>query len=197
MSISTYPDLVAAVGDWLDRDDLATRASTFVQLAEARMNRLLDDPEMEITLTGAATGGTVSLPDDFGALVSVSTGDGRLSQVGSAEYNGFRMVGGTPRYYSVGDGAIRFAPDTVGAVTLVYRRRIPALSTEFPTNWLLTLAPDAYLYGALVQAEGFLAEDERISGWKAAFDEAIAELRVDGDRRKWGAGPIAPRINRP
>jgi hypothetical protein len=80
---------------------------------------------------------------------------------------------------------------------MVYRRRLPALGTANQTNWLLTLAPDAYLYGALVQAEGFLAEDDRVAGWKAMFDEAIAELRQDGDRRKFGAGPIAPRIHRP
>jgi len=80
---------------------------------------------------------------------------------------------------------------------MVYRRRIPALSATTTTNWLLDLAPDAYLYGALVQAEAFLAEDDRLPMWKAAFDEAINELRADADKRKWGAGPLAPRIDRP
>lgn len=198
MSIANYTDLVAAVGDWLDRDDLATRASTFVQLAEARMNRLLDDPEMEVTATVTADDDYTTLPEDFGSMVSLSVGGGPLSAYSASEFAGFNQVSGTPRGYAIIDGSLTFAPGNRTAnITMVYRRRIPALSTEYPTNWLLTLAPDAYLYGALVQAEGFLAEDDRVGGWKAAFEEAIAELRIDATKRKWGAGPIAPRINRP
>lgn len=197
MSISTYSELVSAVGDWLDRDDLAARSSTFIQLAEARLNRLLDDPEMEVTATLQAAGDFTALPTDFGEMVSISTGDGRLQQVGPVEFASFSSISGVPRYYVVEDGAIGFAPGNATAnIRLVYRRRLPALGTGNPTNWLLTLAPDAYLYGALVQAEGFLAEDERVAGWKAMFDEAIGELRMDGARRKYGAGGLAPRIRR-
>lgn len=198
MSIGTYSALVSAVGDWLDRDDLAARAPTFIQLAEARLNRLLDDPEMEVTATTTAEGDLTTLPEDFGGMVSVSTGNGILKAVGPAEFASFRTASGTPRNYAIIDNSITFAPgNSTAAITMVYRRRIPPLTAAAPTNWLLTLAPDAYLYGALMQAEGFLAEDDRVSGWKSMFDEAIAELRLDGARRKWGAGPIAPRINRP
>jgi hypothetical protein len=197
MSILTFTDLVSAVGDWLDREDLDTAVPTFIQLAEARMNRLLDDPEMEVTSNIVAAGDYTALPADFGEMVSISTGDGPLHPVGPVEFAGFRSVSGIPRYYVVVDGSISFAPGNATApITLVYRRRIPALTSDNTTNWLLSLAPDAYLYGALVQAEGFLAEDDRIAGWKAMFDEAISELRIDGARRKWGAGGLRPRINR-
>jgi hypothetical protein len=47
MSIGTYTEL-AAVGDWLDRDDLETRSADFIRLAEVRLNRLLEDPDMEV-----------------------------------------------------------------------------------------------------------------------------------------------------
>lgn len=199
MTIATYPQLVAAVGDWLDRDDLSGRASTFVQLAEARMNRLLNDPEMEVTSNAVALGGVVALPPDFGEMVSITAGEGKLAPVGAVEFTSFRQgITGTARFYTISDGSLRLAPAGPSApVTMVYRRRIPALSDESPTNWLLSLAPDAYLYGSLVQAEAFLSEDERVEGWKSMFEEALAELRVDGARRKWGAGTLAPRIARP
>lgn len=197
MSITSYDTLVTAIGDWLDRDDLATRASTFVQLAEARLNRLLSDPEMEVTTSTIAVDEITALPADFGEMVSISTGDGRMSQVGAVEFASFDTLTGTPRYYNISDGGISFYPgNSTATIQMVYRRRLPALGAGNQTNWLLTLAPDAYLYGALVQAEGFLSEDDRVAGWKDMFDEAIAELRIDAERRKWGPGPLSPRIRR-
>jgi hypothetical protein len=197
--IGTYSELVTAVGDWLDRDDLATRAPTFIQLAESRLNRLLSDPEMDVIATTTATGSSTALPADYGEMVSVSTGNGALLATGPVEFATYRTdLTGDPRHYLISDGSIFFAPaNTTTPITLTYRRRIPGLTADNPTNWLLTLAPDVYLYGSLVQAEAFLAEDDRLNLWKSAFDEAIDELRIDGERRKWGAGPIAPRIARP
>ncbi len=196
-SLSNYTELADYVADLLDRDDLDTQISTFIRLAEARMNRLLDDPEMEVRSTSTATGNYTALPSDFGEMVSISTGDGPLASIGPVEFAGLNSISGTPRYYSIVDGSITFAPaNSTAPISMVYRRRIPGLTTAAPTNWLLSLAPDAYLYGTLVQAAAFLAEDERVGMWKSAFDEAIAELRIDASRRKWGAGSLAPRIRR-
>ena len=195
MSITTYPELVEAVGDWLDRDDLADRSTTFVQLAEARLNRILDDPEMEVAVT--LTGDGAALPDDFGSMVSIGTADGNsLTQMGNAEYASILPASGTSRYFTIREGRVYYVPGSAN-VTLVYRRRLNPLGPSTSSNWLLALAPDVYLYGALVQASAFLAEDERVGLWKSAFDEAIAELRSDGARRKWGAGALAPRVRRP
>jgi len=195
--ITNYSELVAAVGDWLDRDDLAARSGTFIQLVESRLNRLLDDPNMEVTLSATAAGDATPLPADFGSMVSISTGHGVLEAMGSVESAGYPSLSGDPRAYAIVNNALVFAPRNASTpYTLVYRRRIPSLTDAAPVNWLLSLAPDIYLYGALLQAEAFLSEDSRIDLWKAAFDEAVSELGTDGARRKWGAGPIAPRIRR-
>lgn len=190
--------LISAVGDYLDRDDLAAKAPTFIQVAEARLNRLLDDPEMEAIWETAAAGDFTPLPADFGSMVSISTGDGPLLATGPVEFAAYdTTITGAPRHYVIADGSISFWPGTSTAnIRMIYRRRLPPLTEAAPTNWLLSLAPDVYLYGALVQASAFLAEDDRLSLWKGAFDEAIAELRADGNRRKWGAGPLGPRIRR-
>lgn len=199
MALDTYSGLVASIGDWLDRDDLATKAPDFIRLAEVRLNRLLDDPDMEVVSTTVATGDTTALPSDFGSLVSISDGYGRqLKAMGSNQFAGIdRTLSGVPQFFIIEDGAISFAPGNSSAVVrIVYRRTIPPLSELTPTNWLLDRAPDVYLYGSLVAASAFLAEDDRVSGWKASFDEAIAELRSDGARRKWGPGPLAPWVMR-
>lgn len=195
MSLFDYSGLASAVGDWLDRDDLAARIPDFIRLTEARLNRLLDDPEMEVVTTLAGDG--VELPADFGAMVSIGTADGNpLQAMGNAEYAAILPQSGTSRFYTIRGGNLYYVPGAAN-VTLVYRRTIPGLSAGNPSNWLLERAPDLYLYGTLLQASAFLVEDERVPLWKSAFDEAIGELRMDGARRKWGAGPIAPRIRRP
>lgn len=197
--MDTYSALAEAIAAWLDRDDLTTRIPTFIRLAEARLNRLLDDPDMEVTSTTTASGPATALPTDFGSMVSITTGEGALAPMSAAEFAGIdSTVSGIPRFYTIVDGAISFAPSSEDAtITMVYRRTIPALTSTDTTNWLLTRAPDVYLYGALVQASAYLVEDDRVSAWKGAFDEAIAELLADGARRKWGAGTIAPRVRRP
>jgi hypothetical protein len=189
-----YADLLEDVEDTLDRDDVATRLPRWLKLVEARLNRLLDDPEMEVS--APLTGDGVSLPADFGAMVSIGTADGHpLRPMGAAEYASILPASGISRYYTIREGKVYYVPGSAN-VTLVYRRSIPPLTEADDTNWLLERAPDLYLYGVLLQAEAWDANNEQAVGWKSLFDEAIDELRTDGARRKWGVGPIAPRLRR-
>jgi hypothetical protein len=50
-------------------------------------------------------------------------------------------------------------------IEMVYRKNIPAFATNDP-NWLLTLAPDLYLYGALLESAPYIKEDGRIQTWE-------------------------------
>jgi len=190
----SYADLLQDVSDTLDRDDVASRFPRWLRLVEARLNRLLDDPDMEAATT--LTGDGAELPADFGAMVSIGSADGRrLTQMGNAEYAAIRPTSGDARAYTIREGRVYYAGG-VANPTLVYRRSIPPLTEEAPSNWLLERARDVYFYGVLLQAEAWDANGEAAGSWKAMWDEAIAELRTDASRRKWGAGPIAPRIRR-
>lgn len=190
----SYADLLADVEDTLDRSDVATRLPRWLRLVEARLNRLLDDPSMEASVTLVGDG--AALPADFGGMVSIGTADGnRLTQIGNDEYASILPASGTSRYYTIREGKVYYVPGSA-VTTLIYRRRVPALTSTSPTNWLLDLAPDVYFYGVLMQSEAWNDDGEAAVGWKALWDEAIDELRSDGARRKWGAGAIAPRIRR-
>lgn len=201
MTIATYSELVTELEAYLNRSDYTPRIPTFLALVESRLNRLLDDPEMEVRATATGTGQFTALPSDFKRLVGISTG-GRwfngLEQVSGSRITSLdQSISGDPRYYAIVDGSITFAPiDTAANMTMLYVRRIPALTAAAPSNWLLTMAPDLYLYGALIQANIFGWQDERVPGFKTLFDEAIAEMRMDADNRRWGSAPLAPRIGR-
>ena len=198
MALATYSDVVSAVGDWLERGDLETRIPTFIALTEAKLNRRLQDPEQEVTSTATAVGDYTALPEDFGEMVSVTTGEGPLQAMGPAEYaSTLDTWVGTPRFYSIFDGGIALYPrNSTAAFTLVYRRTIPPLTEDNPTNWLLTRAPDVYLYGALVEASAWDVDGDKLPQWNTLFEAAVTSLMADGVRRRWGAGAIAPRIRR-
>lgn len=199
MTIATYPELVIELEAYLNRADFTPRIPTFIALTEARLNRLLDDPEMEVRTTATGTGQYTTLPADFKRMIGVSTGNYfELQQVSASEITSYdQTITGQPRKYALVDGAITFAPINAAApITMLYVRRIPALTAASPTNWLLTLAPDLYLYGALMQASIYGWDDDRAPGFKALFDEAVAELKSDGDNRRWGSAPIRPRLGR-
>ena len=189
-----YADLLADVADTLDRDDVESRLPRWLKLVEARLNRLLQDPDMEVVTI--LTGDGAALPADFGEMIALGTSDGnRLTPISNVEYSSIRPLSGISRLYTIREGKVYYAPGSANP-TLVYRRRIPALTSTNTTNWLLERAPDVYFYGVLLQANAWDVDNEAASGWKALWDEAIDELRTEGARRKWGAGPIAPRIRR-
>lgn len=199
MTIATYAELVTELEAYLDRDDLTPRIPAFIKLTEARLNRLLDDPEMEVRSTAIGTGQYTALPADFKRMVGVSTGNSyTLEQVSSSQMTSLdQTVTGVPRKYAIIDGAITFAPiNAAAAITMLYIRRIPGLTAAAPTNWLLDLAPDLYLYGCLIQASIFDWDDARVPGFKALFDEAVEDMRADAANRRWGSAPLAPRLGR-
>lgn len=190
----SYADLLEDVSDTLDRDDVETRLPRWLKLVEARLNRLLDDPDMEVSVT--LTGDGADLPADFGSMVSIGTAYNQpLSPMSNTEYAALLPQSGVSRFYTIREGKVYYAPGAANP-TLVYRRSIPPLTAADDSNWLLERAPDLYFYGTLLQAEAWDVNTEAAAGWKALWDEAIDELRADGAKRKWGAGPIAPRIRR-
>lgn len=80
----------------------------------------------------------------------------------------------------------------------VYRWQIIAevsepLSDTNPTNIVLTIAPDVYLYGALVESAPYLKDDPRVAVWEQRFMQGIAELEEARNRREWPNTPIAPQ----
>jgi len=63
------------------------------------------------------------------------------------------------------------------------------------TNWLLTLAPDVYLYGALLEAAPYTQNDNRIQVWGAGFSSALDSLNRLGMASSFNAGPLQIQIS--
>jgi len=79
-------------------------------------------------------------------------------------------------------------------VMMIYRASIPALSDSNTSNWLLEEAPDAYLYGTLMQTAPWLREDERVAMWGSLYTQAIQSVNKDGEVAKHGGSGLRMKI---
>lgn len=198
--IKDYTELKNAVNDWLKRSELESKTANFVQLAEAHFNRCIRVPEMEARVTISANGETASLPDNFLALREVhlegATTERPLKYVTPQELSYIENSGysGNPFAFTILDGQLKLFPEPSAELNLdlVYIQKIPELSDENTSNWLLESHPDIYLYCALLQAEGFLYNDRRMPIWERKCDMAIAALNDIGN--KPNAYPSIPRV---
>ena len=205
MAINTYATLQTAVANWLDRSDLTDRIPEFIALAEARMNRVLRLAIMlnvdQTTLGGAAAlvAGTrdYALPSGYLQMLDFHL---RTSPITTLSYltpeNMNRMwagsQGGRPVAYTIfSDNAsgtpiksVRLGPSPGSAYdySITFYKKIDALSDSNTTEQMLTNNPDVYLYGALLEAEPFLMNDQRVQLWATAFQEALRALQEQDNK---------------
>jgi len=195
MALTTYAELKTSIADFLDRDDLTNVITDFVTLAEADMNRKVRHWRQEARTSQTINEQYEDLPSDFLEVVRY--------QVTSNDTNSLELISqgemlerrernlnttGRPQYYAITAGQAEFYPTPDGDYTadLYYVQRITALSDSNTSNWVLTYFPDVYLYGALVHAAPYLAEDNRITVWSALYQNAIDGINMESEKSKFG-----------
>lgn len=212
MAITSYTTLCTAVANWLARDDLTSRIPEFITLFEAKANRELRCPQMEKrSYTSVDTGNTapefISLPGDFQTMrrlrLSGVTGKPRLANVSGQQADMLRYsianVSGQPEFFTIIGNELELIP-TPGQdyeLEMIYRANLDPLDSDTASNWLLDLAPDAYLYGALLEAAPYMKDDNRIAVWAAGLTTAFDGLNRLGMEQSYMSGPMSVRIEGP
>lgn len=200
MALNTYDNLKTAIADWLDRSDLTDRIPDFISLAETRINRDLRVRAMEVRSTMTTTSGQryFNLPGGYLQMRNIQL---NTNPITALEYVTPEMLDrlygsnttGKPRAYSLIGDEIQLAPIPDSAYTLemaFYEKFTPlgdGTGGTVTSNWLSTEAPDAVLYGALLEAEPFIKNDERIPLWLNAYGAAIKKIQ-DADKRDRHSG---------
>jgi hypothetical protein len=191
MAIGTYAELQTAVANWLDRDDLTDRIPEFIALAEAKMNRVLRISLMENISTALSTvAGTkdYSLPTGFTGMKEFHLTTSPLLALSyiTPEMMTRTWAGsnrGRPKAFTLfSDAGVRKVrlgpiPDVVYTTSMLYLKKIDALSVANPTETMLTENPDIYLYGALLEAEPFLMNDARVQLWATMLQQVAKDLQ--------------------
>lgn len=209
MAIASYSDLVTAIQEWLGRDNDATllaRIPDLITLAEAKFNRLLFAPQMEKRSTAtiditSTDPEFISLPSDFQTMRRVRlnsvTGKPGLQMMSQTQLDDYRYsidnVTGQPVYFAIVGVNMELAPTPNENYTLemVYRSKLAGLTVGNPSNWLIALAPDLYLYGTLLESAPYLQDDERVPLWAAAMQLSLDQINSLGERQSYGSTPAS------
>lgn len=189
MTISTYDELVTAVGSWIKRSDLTTSIPDFIRMGELRIYRDLRVRAMETTLNSAIASGVVAVPSGYVAMKHAYI-DGtpvQKLQRKDAEwvYQNYpvRSASGQPKFFAREADNFIFGPypDDGYTVKGIYYKRLTALGTSNQTNWFTENAPDLLLWAALVEAEPFVMNDARTALWAGKYETTKERIQREDD----------------
>lgn len=94
---------------------------------------------------------------------------------------------GTPKYYADYDfNHWNFAPqpDVEYPVEIIYYAEVQPLDETNQQNLWTAVAPQAMLYGTLLQAQGYLKALDKLPVWKQYYTDAINALKKEDDSRR-------------
>jgi hypothetical protein len=181
VSSPTYDTIKAQVASWLNRTDLADQIPFFIELAENRISHELRVPAMEkAVLLAVDTDGFADIPDDFLEPIEMLWESLPMERISMADLYRRTDLTGTPYAYARQRYRFKFYPmpdDLTVKPRLIYYADPGRLNTNNQTHSLLKLAPELYLYGALVEAGVFLGSEQALqAGWEQQFQAAMARL---------------------
>jgi hypothetical protein len=197
----TYDSLTSTVLQYLERKDasVVNAIPTFISLAEfeiAQEIKTLGQLQVaEATMT--ADNALLQKPARWRKTVSMSvTVAGKRQPVYLRKYEYLKNYWpdadqtDVPLYYADTDWEhwyIAPTPDQAYAFEVLYYERIAPLSSANQTNWLTQNAPNAMLFGTLLQAMQFLKNDQRTI-FQQKYTEALQSLKAEdvarvGDRQ--------------
>lgn len=190
-AFDSYPELVAAINDWLDRSDLDGVANQLIALAEDEMIAAFTPLWQEKREDVMTVDGLAALPTDYGVLSRVVY-DGQALPQYSASASLDIPEGPRPAGYSLEANGIRVWPAGNFTLTLLYSPTLPRLTETKPSNLLLDKFPSLYFYGAMVFAHGYIADDQRAATFRGLFDNMMAQAKRYFMRQRH-AGPLVAR----
>jgi hypothetical protein len=212
----TYAQLKTAIQDYTENTEssFVTNLPTFIQNAESRIFKLVDLEVFRKNATSElSTGGDpyLSVPTDYLASFSMSITVSNEKQFllqkdvnFIQEYSPNPATTGVPKYYAffdIDNFIVAPTPDSAYPVELHYYYKPASLTagSDSGTTWLSENAPNAMLYGSLVEAYTYMkGEQDMLSMYEKQFTEALtrikdlAEARENSDAYRRGL-PDRPR----
>ena len=192
-AVMTYDSLVSDISSYLERTDQATleKIPTFIMLAEqviASEIKFLGNLTVQQS-TMVATEAVIDKPARWHKTVSMNVvvaGERKPVLLRKYEYLREYWPNPTqtdvPKFYCDYDYThwlIAPTPNLAYNFEVVYYERVQPLDSSNQTNWFTIYAPQALLYGSLLQSMPFLKNDERIGMWQAQYDKIINTLKAE------------------
>jgi hypothetical protein len=201
-SVMTYDSLAENVQSYLERTDTSTieKIPLFIMLAEQQIALDIKFLGNLIVNTSTMTIGEniIAKPARWRKTVSMNaTVAGQRVPVLLRKYEYLReyapdpTVTGIPQYYCDYDYThwlVAPTPDVAYNFEVLYYERVQPLDSSNQSNWFTEYAPQALLYGSLLQAMPFLKNDPRVGLWQTLYSQTVAALKNEdltriGDRQ--------------
>jgi len=201
-SVMTYSSLVENIQSYLERTDQATldKIPTFIMLAEQVMAADLKFlGNLTVATSNMVQGeNVIDKPARWRKTVSMNvTVNGVRQPIFLRKYEYLREYWPNPTQqdvpffycdYDYTHWMIAPTPDDDYSYEVLYYERVQPLDATNQSNWFTEYAPQALLYGSLLQAMPFLKNDERIPMWQAQYEQIMNVLKTEdvariGDRQ--------------
>lgn len=196
----TYANLKTAIQDYMESTEssFVSNLDNFIQTTEERIlkNVQLDDFRKNVVGSMTSSSPYLGAPTDFLAPFSLAVIDGSgnysyllLKQVSFIrDFSPSPSTTGLPKYYAEFDDntfIIAPSPDSNYSTELHYYYRPNSLTSagDSGTTWLSENAPNAMLYGSLVEASTYLKNYEVIPAYETKFQEALLGLKNLGEAK--------------
>jgi hypothetical protein len=194
--ILTYDTLVNLIYAYLERrdDDVTNFIPFAIMLCESKLsNRLKQLGQQAVTVARMTDAtGIVQKPVRWRKTISMHW----IGQTGSLESTRSEMFNRSYEYvrdykesivnttakplyyadYNFDYWLVAPAPKLNDQLEILYYERLNPLSTENQTNWFTINAPEAMIYGTLLEMTPFIKNDPRIAVWQAALQASMSSL---------------------
>lgn len=201
-AVMTYDSLVEDISSYLERTDTATlqKIPQFIMLAEQVIAAELKFLGNLTVVTSNMVAGepVIDKPARWRKTVSMNIiVAGKRQPVLLRKYEYLReywpnaTLQEVPKFYCDYDYThwlVAPTPASAYAFEVLYYERTQPLDSSNQSNWFTQYAPQALLYGSLLQAMPFLKNDERIPMWQQQYDQIMSVLKDEdiarvGDRQ--------------
>jgi hypothetical protein len=193
MALGTYAELTTAIGTWEKRTFTATETDQFIRVTEAKADRKLrqDFRRRTSAIINTDSSGVGTLPTGFVGMTSLVRdvlGSVPLKQVSwdALVLRNPYEIGDDAGVYAINGTSIMVAPVTDDDFIAKFSSVLTGLSGAATTNWLLTLAPDFYLFGCQAAASAYLMDFQRAAILQGQADAILDELVSQGNVAEYG-----------
>jgi len=195
--VMTYDSLTENIQSYLERDDTATldKIPLFIMLAEQVIASEIKFLGNLVAVEAAMTPNNpiINKPVRWHKTVSMNVSvDGVRQPILLRKYEYLReywpdqTLTDVPKYYCDYDYENWLIAPTPGvdySFEVLYYERVQPLDSSNQTNWFTVYAPQALLYGSLLQAMPFLKNDERTPIWQAQYKAIMDTLKIEDKLR--------------
>lgn len=192
--VMTYNSLLADIANYSERSDpqFLAMIPNLIYLAEqeiaAQVKTLWQLTVVDTTLISGSQGAVLQKPARWRKTVSMSINGEPVMKRGQdyvRQYQ-YEVPNGQPVYYAEFDynnWSLAPVPDDEYPVQITYYSLIQPLDENNQENLITREAPQALLYGTLLQAQGYLKSLDKIAVWKGYYDQSMAALKAENNSR--------------